>query len=91
MLVVELEKLDGLLAAQGPIDPLGLAERGLRAADVERVADWYLNALRDVLPYIGDKHKELLTEILKQAADQVDVRKRMELLALLLDDVVGSK
>jgi tetratricopeptide (TPR) repeat protein len=61
------------------------------AADVERVAEWYASAIKEVLPYVGGNHKEFLTMFLAQAADQSDVRKRMELLALVLDDIVGAK
>ncbi len=59
-------------------------------SDFERVGDWYIMALRELLPIMSGEQKDLFKEMLSQAENQTDLRKRMDLLALTIEDATGS-
>src|SRR5262249_35605815 len=59
--------------------------------DLERVADWYTAALRDLLLHFATEKFQSLRETYKQAALLNDVRTRTEFLATSIDEVTGVK
>jgi S1-C subfamily serine protease len=77
--------------ALGTIRRLGQSLQDDNPKDVERIADWYVTALRELLPRLENERYSHLHNAYKQANTQPDVRKRMELLALTIDEVTGVK
>lgn len=65
---------------------MGKSLRDDNAADVERVADWYVAALRQVSARLDREEYGQLAKSLEKAAREPDSKRRMELLALAIDD-----
>jgi S1-C subfamily serine protease len=61
------------------------------AADVDRVAEWYVGAVRELLPLLNGQQKQLAGKWLKAALAEPDVRKRIEMMALVIEECAGSK
>jgi S1-C subfamily serine protease/tetratricopeptide (TPR) repeat protein len=73
------------------INEWGKSLRQDNPADIERVADWYNLALREVLPRLEPELRKRLRESCSQAATQTDVKKRVELLEQAIAEAAERK